>query len=71
MTDFVGPFELQLTTEHARQMESDGATVNNKKTLYKLKDITLMENNFFQSLNVSNNWNILISHKKLLVTSYN
>ena len=71
MTDFVGPFELQLTTEHARQMESDDATVNDEITRERVKNFTLMENNSFLYLKVYNTWNIPSSHNKLLGPCYN
>ena len=66
MTDFVGPFELMLNNECVRNMKYDGATVNNKRTIERAKEIILMEKNSFHSLNVSNNWNITSSNMNLL-----
>ena len=37
-TDFVGPFELMLNTEHVKNMEYDGATVDEKSILERLKN---------------------------------
>ena len=70
MPEFVGPFELMINTEHVRLMESDGETVNYKRTLERLKNISIMANNSFQFLNVSNYWNITSSYKNLLVPCY-
>ena len=69
--EFVVPFELMLNTEFVRQMESGGATVNDKRTLERAKKITLMANNPFHSLNVSNTWKTTRSHNKRLGTYYN
>ena len=71
MPEFVGTFELIINTEHVRHMESDGATVNYKGTLERVKNITLMANNSFQYLYVSNYWNITSSYKNLLRPCYN
>ena len=60
-----------LDTERVRHMESDGSTVNNKRTLDRVKNITLVANNSFHYLNVSNTCNITIRNKKLLVPYYN
>ena len=71
VSEFVVPFKLMLNSECVSQMESDGARVNDKRTLDKVKNITLMANNSFPSLNVSNTWNITSIHKKLLGPYYN
>ena len=60
-----------LNNEHVRQMEYDVATVNDNRTLERVKNITLMKNNSFHYLNVSNTWNIPKSHKKILGPCYN
>ena len=44
-----------LNTDLVKHMDSDGATVNDKKILKRVKSITLTEKNLFHSLNVSNN----------------
>ena len=71
VTGFFGPFGLIINTEHVRHMESDGATVNYKGTLERVKNIALMANNSFQYLYVSNYWNITSSYKNLLRPCYN
>ena len=43
VTDFVGNFDLMINTEHVKQMEYDGATVDEMNTLERVKHITLME----------------------------
>ena len=48
--DLIGPFEIMINAEHVRQIESDGGVVNDKITLERSKNITLMANNSFQSL---------------------
>ena len=68
---FIGPLEKMLNTEHVRQMESDGSTVKERSTLEILKDITLMENNSFHSLNFSNTCSIPSIHKTLTGPFYN
>ena len=55
-----------INTDSASQIESDGATVNYKMTLERVKKITLMENNSFHSLNVFNTWNIPSRRKSIL-----
>ena len=69
--DFVVPFELMIITDCVRHMESGVDTVNSKRTMERVKNITLVEKHSFHSLNVSNTWNIPSRHKKLLVTSFN
>ena len=39
--EFVGPFELIINTESGRQIKSYGATVNDKSTLWRVKNIFL------------------------------
>ena len=63
---FVVPFKFILNTERFKQMEYGGSTVDDNSTLERVKNITFMANSSFHSLNVSNNWNITRSHKKLL-----
>ena len=71
MNEFFGPFELILNTDHVRQMEFNGDTVNYKRTIRRMKHITPVAKKYFHSLNVSNTWNILSIHKKLIGTCYN
>ena len=49
VTGFFGPFGLIINTEHVRHMESDGATVNDKRTPERVKNITLVAINDFHS----------------------
>ena len=55
-----------LNTEHVGQIKSDDFTANKNSNLDRVKIITLMENNYFHYMNMSNNWNIPSIHKKLI-----
>ena len=70
MPEFVVYLKLMINTERARQMEYNGATANDESTLERVENITLMSNNYFHSLNVSNSCNIPIIYKKLLAPFY-
>ena len=50
VSEFVGPFELILNTERARYMKSDGTSVNNKRTLERVLNITVMAKHIFAIL---------------------
>ena len=52
--EFVGPFELMLNNERAIQMENDGDRHDDRKCLERVKKLTLLANNSFHYLNVSN-----------------
>ena len=41
-----------INTECVSHMESGGATMNDRRTLERVKNITLTENNSFRSMNV-------------------
>ena len=45
MTKFVGTLDSVLNHDYVRHMESDGETVNDKRTLERMENITITENN--------------------------
>ena len=60
--EFVVPFKFILNTEKVIQLENDGDRQDNRKCLERVKKLTLLASNYFQSLNVSNQWNIPYNH---------
>ena len=52
-----------VNTEHVSQIGYNYDTVNNKRNLDRVKNITLVTNNFFCSFNVSNNLDIIPVYK--------
>ena len=60
-----------LNTERVRQMEYYGDTVNDMRTLWRVKNINLMANYSFRSFIVYNTRNIPIIHNKVMGPCYN
>ena len=56
---FTGPFELILNSERVKNMGTPASLDDdNKKTLTQVRDILLMANNEFHSLNTAKKWNV-------------
>ena len=60
--DFKGPFELLLNYECLVHIKLDISQVDDRKTLAKSKNISLMANKEYNYLNVSGKWNIPGGH---------
>ena len=63
VTEFVGPFELMLNNDRVIQLETDGDRHDNRKFLERVKKLTILVSNSFQSLNFSNQWKIPYNHQ--------
>ena len=63
VAEFTGPFEMLLNQERVNQM-STLVTLGNTTTdtLKRIKQILVLDNNSYHSLNTSNSWNVPICH---------
>ena len=63
VAEFMGPFELLLNQERVIKM-SMSVTLGNTTTatLKRVKQILVLANNSYHSLNTSNSWNVPIVH---------
>lgn len=61
--EFAEPFKLMLNTERVKQMSSYAGSHSDQACLSTLRKLCLLASNSFNSLNVSNQWNIPANHR--------